>query len=190
MNRSKPLVSKTRLQAKTQLKRTRKLAPGTPKPRARAPRAASGTMKGAVVLVLAGQATVAQAARELDVDPGRLEERCAREFRRICMERDNWTCQECGAVATEVQHRVARGAGGTSDPVVAFSPANGVGLCGDSHRLAESRDQEMHDRGFWLRQDEDPAGVPVRARTEYGHEVRWLRPDGTVSLTGPAEVAA
>lgn len=160
-------------------------------PKPPASRAGHGSMQAAVTLVLTGQATVAQAARELEVDPERLELKAAAEFRRTCLERDSYTCQECGELATEVQHRVARGMGGTADPLVAFGLANGVSLCAASHRLAEARDEGLHDRGFWLWQTENPAAVPVKVPGPFGSfQSLWLLPNGEVTGTPPSEVAA
>lgn len=153
-------------------------------------RARPGSMTAAVALVLAGAATVAQASWDFEVDPERLERQAARAFRRAVMERDDWTCRECGAMATEVQHRVARGMGGTADPRIAFGLANGVALCARSHRLAEKRDPGLYDRGFWRWQGEDPAEVPITAAAEWGQERLWLLPDGETSRSDPRRAAA
>jgi hypothetical protein len=83
--------------------------------------------------------------------------------------RDEGVCACCGAVLGEWfsrQHRVARGQGGSSDPVI-NSPANAVSLCGSAtsvgcHLAAESRAQIMYDAGFWLHPGEDPRAVPLR----------------------------
>lgn len=165
--------------------------PKTPKAKADPPvRARPGAMTAAAALVLAGGATVAEAARQHQVDPERLEDRAGQLFRQAVMERDQWTCQHCGAMATEVQHVIARGAGGTSDPVVAFGTANGVALCRDSHLLAESRDPEMYRLGFWRRQGEIPGMAPIYQLTEYGRLRLWLTADGGTTQADPRRAAA
>ena len=101
--------------------------------------------------------------------------RLPQKTRDLVLARDNWQCVGCGTAVGggftwwSIQHRVARGVGGTNDIV------NLVALCGSAtskgcHRTCEDRNEEMHDRGLWLRSTEDPALVPVR---------RW---DGLVAL--------
>lgn len=91
--------------------------------------------------------------------------------RDLIKQRDDWTCASCSKPITgiagrdySVQHRIARGPGGTSDPAI-NSPANLILLCGSAttgcHGIAESRDQTMHARGFWLNTWENPATFPV-----------------------------
>ena len=86
----------------------------------------------------------------------------------------------------EIQHRDARGMGGTSDPA-ANSIVNAVLLSKEAHRLAESRDKGMHERGFWLENGQDPALTPV---TLFGDCVVWLTPEGGYSDEPPQEEAA
>ena len=87
---------------------------------------------------------------------------------------ENACCESCGIWlgdhGGQLQHRLARGVGGSKDPVVG-SAANAVLLCGTPqslcHGLAESRDPEhrMEDRGFVIRHgvgpDFDPRYVPL-----------------------------
>lgn len=186
MNRHKPLRARTGLKRKTPLGGGK----GFGSPRTARPRARRGSMAAAVALVMSGEVTVAQAARECGVDADRLGDRAAAEFRRRVMERDHYACLECGELATEVQHRVARGMGGTADPRIAFGLPNGVSLCARSHRLAEARDPGMYARGFWRWRGEDPARVPVHAFAEYGYELLWLLPNGETARTSPFEEAA
>jgi hypothetical protein len=159
------------------------------KPKA-APRARRGSMSAAVALVLAGQATVAQAARECEVDAGRLYDRAWSEVKLIVRNRDLWSCAWCGELAGDVHHRVRRGSGGSSDPNVSHSPANLVCLCRRDHDRAHAKDEDMHDRGLWLTTDQDPAEVPVYVRSEWGYERYWLTADGGLSRTSPKGLAA
>lgn len=70
--------------------------------------------------------------------------------------------QCCGLVIRKEdgsrQHRIARGSGGSRNPVIS-SVINGVWMCGSAtsrghHAVAESRDETMYDRGFWRKQAE------------------------------------
>lgn len=121
----------------------------------------------------------------------------SRAVRKVVMERDGYACAGCGKAVTgaefSLQHRVARGLGGTSRPDV-NSPVNLVTLCGSAtspgcHRRAEDRDPVMHERGLWLNSWEDPAAVPVAVATASGLALRWLDASGGWA-SEPPEVAA
>lgn len=103
--------------------------------------------------------------------------------RQLIYLRDNRQCVACGTALTgtwhSIQHRVARGTGGTN------SPANLVLLCGSAtspgcHRRCEDRDPAMHARGYWLNSWEDPAVTPVER-----HDGIWvtLNPGGTWTVS-------
>ncbi len=108
-------------------------------------------------------------------------------------------CEACGihlgAKDGQCQHRLARGTGGSKDPVV-NSVVNGALLCGTpftgDHGLAEARDPRMHEEGFWLEHGQDPAAEPILWHAPRGgNSVRkWLTPDGGYSDTAPARRAA
>ena len=57
-------------------------------------------------------------------------------------------------------------------------------------RLAESRDEDAHEAGWWLRQDEDPRLVPVMLHGLQGGVTAWLTPEGGYSAVSPAEAVA
>lgn len=107
-----------------------------------------------------------------------------RSVRELVDERDDWTCACCGNSVYgrpfSRQHRVARGMGGTSDPAL-NRPSNIVLLCGTAttgcHLACEQRELAMYELGFWRKQHENPAQIPV-AHAIYG----WclLLDDGTV----------
>lgn len=91
------------------------------------------------------------------------------EVRQVVLERDGYQCAGCGrsiiGIWYSLQHRDARGMGGTSDPAANW-PENLVTMCGSAtspgcHRKAEDRDTTMHDRGFWLEEGDDPLVKPV-----------------------------
>jgi hypothetical protein len=100
-----------------------------------------------------------------------------------------------GRYGGEIQHRDARGMGGTSDPVT-NSIVNAVLLSAEAHRLAESRDEHMNAAGFWLRNGQDPRTEPIMLHGEDGGVTVWLAadglgPDGTgYLLQRPEAVAA
>lgn len=91
--------------------------------------------------------------------------------------RDNYQCQACGIRISgwhSIQHRKARGQGGTN------ALTNLVLLCGSAtskgcHLKCESRDGVMHERGFWCFSWQDPSNVPLRV---YDGTVRLLDDDG------------
>ena len=103
-------------------------------------------------------------------------------------------CEACGLWLGrrhgECQHLVARGMGGTSNPLLSTT-ANAALLCRDCHRIAESRDREMGARGFWLPQGTDPRTVPMMLASEHGSGLLvWRSEDGRYLTEAPQEVAA
>lgn len=114
-------------------------------------------------------------------------------------QRAGFRCEACGIwlgpSGGQCQHRLARGAGGSKDPMVA-SVVNGALLCGTSltgdHGLAESRDARMHAEGFWLEHGQDPAAEPILWHAPGGGSGvrKWLTADGGYSDTMPGRWAA
>ena len=107
---------------------------------------------------------------------------------------DNARCEATGVwlgrYGGEIQHRRARGMGGTSDPVT-NSIVNAVLLSKEAHRLAESRDEGMNAEGFWLRNGEDPALTPILLHSQNGSGMTvYLGEDGLYHEQAPGEVAA
>ena len=109
-----------------------------------------------------------------------------RATRDLVMERDDWRCVACSKVVLNqpysLQHRQARGMGGTSDPA-ANSPVNLIVLCGTAtspdgcHFWCEERNTEARDLGYWVPSWEDPATVPVHHAV---HGLVYLTDDGEV----------
>ena len=112
---------------------------------------------------------------------------------------DQALCEACGKFLGryrgEVQHRLARKAGGSRSPVV-NGISNAALLCGNRyegcHKLAEDRDPDMGKRGFWIRDgngpEHDPRLVPVMVMSPGGARVSvLLLDDGSY---GPWEAAA
>jgi hypothetical protein len=107
-----------------------------------------------------------------------------RTTRGLVLERDDWRCFCCGAVVLgqphNLQHRDARGMGGTSDPA-ANSPANLITLAGTPitgcHGRVEKRGAADNDRGYWLKNGQAPEDTRV-----------WLWRLGWVLLGDDGEV--
>jgi hypothetical protein len=197
LNRSKPLQRTKPLRTVAPLTTTTLLLPcghsyGTAD-EARNSKRAQG--KGAVVEKCrdrrCGQWHVRAPQSRTDTGP-------SRDVRALVMERDNQCCQACGAGITgrpySIQHRDARGMGGTSNPA-ANSPSNLVLVCGSAttpgscHLACEQRDPEMHSRGFWLKRGEDPERVPVMIAGPGYLIAAWLLPDGTRTFDAPERAA-
>lgn len=96
--------------------------------------------------------------------------------RRLIITRDEGACVACGRPCVDpdtgipqvpfysIQHRRARGMGGSRDPLT-DSPANGVVLCGSAvngcHGRVESQPVWASSQGLRIPQGADPRVVPV-----------------------------
>jgi hypothetical protein len=108
-------------------------------------------------------------------------------------EAGNARCESCGCWlgpdGGQIQHRLARGSGGSRNPLVS-SLANAALLCGTSvtpscHGDAESRDPErrMREKGFVILHGEgpefDPRFVAIELHSMFGGGMSvWLAEDG------------
>jgi hypothetical protein len=80
-----------------------------------------------------------------------------------------WRCARCGKdvtyIQSSIQHRKARGMGGTNDPSI-NSPANLIVLCGSGttgcHGHVEVNRREAREYGWAVSQYADPHDVPVQ----------------------------
>jgi len=116
------------------------------------------------------------------------------EVKALCRARAQFCCEACGVWLGEkggnVQHRLARQAGGSKDPLI-NSVVNAANLCGTpltgDHGLAESRDPRMKAEGFWLERGQDPAAEPILWHAPGGGSGvrKWLTPDGGYSDVAP-----
>lgn len=119
-----------------------------------------------------------------------------RVTRELVLERDDYRCVSCGVPIIgqqySLQHRRARGMGGTDDPA-ANRPSNLVTLCGSAtspggcHLAAEQRETEARDLGYWVPSWQDPRTVPVYTL----HSLVYLDDEGEWSYSppNPKEVA-
>ena len=117
---------------------------------------------------------------------------------------DNARCESCGCWlgrhGGQVQHRLARGSGGSSNPLVR-SLANAALLCGTAQTLchgdAESRDpdRDMEAKGFVIRHgngpDFDPRYVSIMLASPFGSGVEvWLSETAPEYLFAQPEAVA
>jgi hypothetical protein len=115
--------------------------------------------------------------------------------RALVLARDGYCCVCCGRSIEgqlyDLQHRDARGMGGTSDPL-ANSPVNLITMLRTDHDRVESREfAEDNAKGYWLRMGEDPALTPVMVFSEHGSGMTvWLLPDGTYGYEAPEGAVA
>lgn len=113
-----------------------------------------------------------------------------RTTRELVLERDDYSCFCCGLPLLgepfSLQHRVARGMGGSSDPLI-NSPANLILLWGSAvtncHARVENRYAADRIAGYWLRSDQVPAETPV-LHWRYGPVL--LGHDGSITPIGGA----
>jgi hypothetical protein len=73
----------------------------------------------------------------------------------------------------EIQHIQARGMGGSR---LRNNVANGVLLACAVHRLAEARDEHLHEQGFWRYSHEVPG--PIMLHGQNGGVLAWLDDEG------------
>lgn len=120
--------------------------------------------------------------------------------RQVVCAREDWRCAACGISVIgrpySIQHRIARGMGGTSRPGANTLP-NLILLCGSAttpgscHQACEQRDPDMHGRGYWLWSWEDPAEVPVMLASFHDSGMTvWLTDSGGYSTEPPGGAEA
>jgi hypothetical protein len=91
-----------------------------------------------------------------------------RATRGLVLERDDYSCFCCGRPVIgkdhSLQHRDARGMGGSSDPTV-NSPANLITLLGSAttecHGRVERFLRDDNVKGYWLKSGQKPEETPV-----------------------------
>ena len=88
-------------------------------------------------------------------------QRALADAKAVVRARSGGWCEVCGsAIATQVHHRTARQAGGSSRNPVIHDPANLLHLCGWCHRLAEEH-EDRWDFGWKVHRGQDPGVVPA-----------------------------
>lgn len=87
--------------------------------------------------------------------------------------RDGHCCIRCGSTRDlQLHHRRPRASGGTVRPD-ANSCVNLLTVCSECHQRIESNRTEALDNGWLVRQNADPAQVPVLIHHQDGAE--WFR---------------
>lgn len=81
------------------------------------------------------------------------------EVRALVLARDG-QCVSCKGPVSELQHRVPRGAGGSSDPRI-NSASNLIAVCRSCHASMESWRNLARMYGYLVARGKDPATVPV-----------------------------
>jgi hypothetical protein len=185
MHRRTPLHSEKKRRA---LRAGALLAPGAPM---RSGEARRGAVTEAVRLVLAGKATIAQAARITGASAETVQALVWAEAQRRVFERDSWTCPHCGRRSVVVHDRFSP-PGCAAAGVSAVPPgiAALVSLCDEAHRKAHDiNDPEMAVRGLRLDRWQDPALVPLILLTGDGTAYPvWLTENGLI-VTAPPQRA-
>lgn len=125
-------------------------------------------IQAAIGSLLAGTSTLQQAARDADVDTEYLHRRAWAAAKAAVSKRDDGTCQYPDCTTTgwvkDVQHRIGRGAGGSSNPLVVYYLPNLLTLCRHHHALVT--DDPVHGMALGLVIPRggivhDPAHVPA-----------------------------
>ena len=85
------------------------------------------------------------------------------EVRNAIRKRAKDRCEMCGTVASyhQVHHRRPRGMGGSKDPA-SGTAANGLWVHPSCHTKIESNREQAYEKGYLVRQGQDPAKVPVK----------------------------
>jgi hypothetical protein len=115
--------------------------------------------------------------------------------RRLVFARAFGFCENCGISVIgrpySIAPRVEQSMGGTSRHD-ATAMWNLVLLCGSAaspggcHLLCEQWNQDLHDRGMWLRSGENPRLAPLWLFSPEGPRIRaWLNHDGTYDVEAP-----
>jgi hypothetical protein len=118
------------------------------------------------------------------------------KVRRLVFARAFGCCESCGTSVIgqpyTIAPRVERGPGGLSR-AGANALWNLTLICGSAttpggcHRLCDKRDQDLHDRGIWLRSWENPRLAPVLLVSPEGPRIPvWLNDEGTYDFEAPA----
>lgn len=90
------------------------------------------------------------------------------ESRRLVDRRSAGRCEICGdRPASEHQHRIRRGAGGSSRNPAIHRPSSLLHVCQPCHVVADTATERYHN-GWSIRrgEDVDPAAIPVLYRGE------------------------
>ena len=102
--------------------------------------------------------------------------------RAIVRDRSGGRCELCPAPGAEWSHRIARSRGG------AWTPSNGLWLCGICHRKCHAAPDTARANGWHLPTGTDPLDAPARIQPGHLWHGWWLLDDEGLYI--PCEVIA
>jgi len=117
----------------------------------------------------------------------------SRKVRLLVLARDGYRCVCCGRSVIgqrySLQHRKRRSQGGDNSPSNLITVL-GTGTTGCHERIDSRRDPHDEAKGYTVRSNLDPAGVPVMVFSEHGSGASVFLGDDGRYHDGPQEVAA
>lgn len=149
-------------------------------------------VRAAVAALLAGQSTLQQAARDVGCDTDYLHLRAWKAAKDATSKRDDGRCQypDCGSEgwAKDTHHRITKGSGGSSNPLVAYYLPNLITLCRTHHTHVTVNPKAGEELGLVIPRlpPIDPATIP--AMTIHGLTLLW--PDGERTIIQPDQEAS
>lgn len=173
----------------------------TPEPKARRPKLTQPKprrtfdqtkVRAVVAALLAGELTVQQGCRDIGCDVEYLHRRAWTAAKNAVSKRDDGRCQIADCVTDgwvkDTHHRIGKGSGGASNPLVAYYLPNLIMLCRTHHRWVTENPTEATALGMVIPRGivHDPSHVPVQTI----HGLVMLTADGGRRIVGPPGDAA
>jgi hypothetical protein len=162
----------------------------TPEPRKRYDQA---LVREAVSSLLAGLSTLQQASRLVGCDTDYLHKKTWAAAKAAVHARDKGRCQFPGDWCysddpIDCHHRVTKGTGGSSNPLVAYYLPNLIDLCRRHHKYVTENPKAGEELGLVIPRlpPVDPATIP--AMTIHGLVLLW--PDGERTIIQPDQEAS
>lgn len=145
-------------------------------------------VRAAIAGLLAGELTLQQACRDAGCDTEYLHRKAWQAAKEAISKRDDGRCQypECdtGGWVKDVHHRITKGSGGSSNPLVAYYLPNLILLCRSHHQLITEDPLLGMQLGLVIPRGgliHDPAHVP--AQTLDGLVLYAV--DGSLTIVAP-----
>lgn len=187
----------TQLATVTPIKRTALAsfaAVHTKKPTAPKPRRSfdQAKVKAAIAGLLGGVLSLQQACRDADCDTEYLHRKAWAAAKAAVNKRDDGRCQypDCNTDAwiKDAHHRITKGSGGSSNPLVAYYLPNLITLCRTHHTYVTDNPNAGEKLGLVIPRlpGVDPATVPAHTI----HGLVLLTPDGSRTAVNPPDQEA
>jgi hypothetical protein len=172
--------------------------PALQSPRSRTPKPRRNynqdTVHTVIAALLNGTTTLQQGCRDIGGDPKYLHKRAWESAKKASLARDGGVCQypdtdpgSCGGLTLDCHHRITKGSGGSSNPLVAYYLPNLLTLCRTHHTYVTGNPVAGMALGLVIpRIVHDPAHV--MANTING--LVLLNPDGSRTLVAPSDQEA